>query len=181
MEPEPFDACWRRLDRADVHRREAIEIWNDYIDEHPCQYALDHEGGGVHILRVWRGRPMPTELAVVTGEWFYSLRSALDYLIWATAVHVSGALPPPGEGALQYPIYDTEQAWTNNLYRLKPLADHHREMLREMQPFASDNDLAWRPRSGFTADVDDRGWHLFYDTYLEGRPVLDPCRLQPQR
>jgi integrase len=74
------------------------------------------------------------------------LRSALDYLIWATAVHMSGALPPPGEGALQYPIYDTEQAWTNNLYRLKPLADHHREMLREMQPFASDNDanyLGW--------------------------------------
>jgi hypothetical protein len=89
--------------------------------------------------------------------------------------------PRPARGALQYPIYDTEQAWTNNLYRLKPLADHHREMLREMQPFASDNDLAWRPRSGFTADVDDRGWHLFYDTYLEGRPVLDPCRLQPQR
>jgi hypothetical protein len=34
--------------------------------------------------------------------------------------------------------------------------------------------LAWRPRSDFTAEDDNgRGWHLFYDTYLEGRPVLD--------
>jgi hypothetical protein len=34
--------------------------------------------------------------------------------------------------------------------------------------------LAWRPRSDFTAEDDDgRGWHLAYDTYLEGSPVLD--------
>ncbi len=34
--------------------------------------------------------------------------------------------------------------------------------------------LAWRPRSDFTTEDDDgRGWHLAYDTYLEGRPVLD--------
>jgi hypothetical protein len=33
--------------------------------------------------------------------------------------------------------------------------------------------LAWRPRSDFTADTGGRGWHMFYDTYLEGHPVLD--------
>jgi hypothetical protein len=34
--------------------------------------------------------------------------------------------------------------------------------------------LAWRPRSDFTTGDDNgRGWHLFYDTHLEGRPVLD--------
>jgi hypothetical protein len=127
---------------------------------------------------------MPAELAVVTGEWFYSLRSALDYLIWATAVHVSGALPPPGEGALQYPIYDTEQAWTNNLYRLKPLADHHREMLREMQPFASDNDanyLGWINR---LARIDRHRRLSVMTSYLaELQPVLalpEGCSAQLQ-
>jgi hypothetical protein len=64
---EPFDACWLRLDRADIHRREAIEIWNSYYTEHPCQWSLDHEGDGVHILRVWRDQPMPAALAIVTG------------------------------------------------------------------------------------------------------------------
>lgn len=33
--------------------------------------------------------------------------------------------------------------------------------------------LAWRPRSDFTANTDGEGRHLFYDTYLEGCPVLD--------
>ncbi len=34
--------------------------------------------------------------------------------------------------------------------------------------------LTWRPRSDFTTDDDNgRGWHLFYDTYLEGRGLLD--------
>ena len=33
--------------------------------------------------------------------------------------------------------------------------------------------LAWRPRSDFTANTGGDGRHLFYDTYLEGRPVLD--------
>lgn len=34
--------------------------------------------------------------------------------------------------------------------------------------------LARRPRSAFTAEDDNgRGWHLSYDAYLEGRPVLD--------
>jgi hypothetical protein len=33
--------------------------------------------------------------------------------------------------------------------------------------------LAWRLRSDFTTTTDGRGWHLLYDTYLEGRPVLD--------
>lgn len=29
------------------------------------------------------------------------------------------------------------------------------------------------PVSDFKAGPDGRGWHLLYDTYLEGRPVLD--------
>ena len=33
--------------------------------------------------------------------------------------------------------------------------------------------LVWRTRSDFKAGPDGRGWHLLYDTYLEGCPVLD--------
>jgi hypothetical protein len=33
--------------------------------------------------------------------------------------------------------------------------------------------LAWRPRSDFTASTDGRDWHLYYDRFLAGRPVLD--------
>ena len=101
---------------------------------------------GTYVLHLWQEAPTPPEFAVTMGEWLYNVRSALDYLIWATAAHVSGENPPPREDRLQYPIYDSERAWRNNLHRLEPLAEHHREMIRIMQPFASDADanfLGW--------------------------------------
>ena len=58
----------------------------------------------------------------------------------------NGQMPPPGEGGLQYPIYDEAAAWKKNEWRLKSLGEHHREMLLSMQPFNSDLDanfLGW--------------------------------------
>jgi hypothetical protein len=122
------------------------ELWNQYLDGHPFETTLDGEGDGVYIIRVWQDPPPPDQLAVMIGEWLYNVRSALDYIIWATAAHQSGRIPPPGDGQLQYPIYDSESAWAANLYRLKDLAEHHRVMLKTMQPFNSDADanyLGW--------------------------------------
>lgn len=136
----PFEACWHRLDRANVHRQSLVEIWNGFIADHPYDFSLDHQGGGVFILRLWQERPFPSEFAVITGEWLYSLRCTLDYIMWATAVYVNGSIPPPGESTLQYPIYENEGAWDKNLHRLKPLSSHHCEMLRKMQPFNSNPD-----------------------------------------
>lgn len=146
MRDDPFAPCWHRWNRANEHRANLAEIWNTFIADHPYDFSLDHEGGGQYVLRVWQEVPMPADFAVIMGEWLYNLRSTLDYVIWATAAHVTGQSPPPNEEKLQYPIYDNEQAWRSNLYRLQPLAEHHREMLRVMQPFASDlnaNYLGW--------------------------------------
>ncbi len=146
MREAPFAACWHRWDRANKHRTSLSEIWNGYIAQHPYDFSLDGQGDGTYILRVWQEAPMPPEFAVIMGEWLYNLRSALDYMIWATAVYETGRLPPPKQEQLQYPIYDTKQAWRNNIYRLQPLADHHRTMLHSMQPFNSDLDanyLGW--------------------------------------
>lgn len=95
------------------------QLWNVYISSHPFTPSLIEEGDGVYILRVWEDQPPPPELGVATGEWLYNVGSALDYVIWATAAHESGVIPPPDEAQLQYPIYDTEEAWNRNLYRLK--------------------------------------------------------------
>lgn len=146
MRDHPFASCWHRWERASEHRASLAEIWNSYIAEHPYDFSLGYEGEGQYVLRVWQDAPMPPGFAVIMGEWLYNLRSTLDYIIWATAVHTAGQSPPPNEARLQYPIYDSEQAWLSNLYRLESLAEHHREMLRSMQPFASDVDanyLGW--------------------------------------
>lgn len=137
MIDSPFDACWDRLERADDHSSAMATIWNEYLDDEPFDCSLFHQGEGVHVLQVWQTIPIPTGFALEFGEWLYNLRACLDYIIWATCTHVTGQMPPLDEGTLQYPIYEHESAWANNLYRLKHLRDHHREMLLRMQPFNS--------------------------------------------
>jgi hypothetical protein len=146
MREELFAPCWHRWNRADEHRSSLASIWNDYIAEHPYDFSLVGMNNGTYVLHLWHEAPMPPEFAVTMGDWLYNIRSTLDYLIWATAAYASGENPPPNDDRLQYPIYDSERAWRNNLYRLEPLAEHHREMLHIMQPFASDADanfLGW--------------------------------------
>ena len=146
MRDELFATCWHRWNRADEHRSSLASIGNDYIAEHPYDFSLVGIDNGTYVLQLWQEAPMPQDFAVVMGEWLYNVRSSLDYLIWATAVYASGQNPPPNEDKLQYPIYDNERAWRNNLYRLDPLAERHREMLHIMQPFSSDADanfLGW--------------------------------------
>lgn len=135
-----FRACWDRVERAEVHRSQLVEVWNDYLDREPFDCRLNHEGEGIHILEIWQSVPPPPEFSLRLGEWLYHLRACLDHIVWATAAYVSGSLPPPDQGRLQYPIYESERAWRNNLSRLGSLKDHHREMLWRMQPFNSDRD-----------------------------------------
>jgi hypothetical protein len=168
-----FDPCWRRIDRADTHRRRMSEVWNEHLDGHPYDFDLLHEGGGVHILRVWEEYPVPAEFAIRLGEWLYNVRSCLDYIIWATAAYVTGTVPPPDEATLQYPVYESKAAWDRNLYRLKHLADHHRHMLWTMQPFNSDPDANYLGAINNLARIDRHRRPTNRTAYLaEFEPVV---------
>jgi hypothetical protein len=141
-----FAHAWARQSRANEITDRMVEIWNGYIADHPYSASLIGQGDGVYILRVYEDVRLPQEFAVATGEWINHLRSALDYTIWAASAHTSGRVPPPNQGQIQYPIYESREAWERNLYRLDALADHHRAMLFTMQPFNSDADanyLGW--------------------------------------
>lgn len=146
MSTDPFEVCWDRLERATSHRVALAEVWNEYIDTHPYDFRLNHKGHGVHVLEVMQTRPIPSDFALELGEWLYNARSCLDYIVWATSAYVTGAIPPPKDGVLQYPIYETPAAWESNMFRLRGLADHHRAMLHQMQPYNGDADanyLGW--------------------------------------
>ncbi|WP_446214197.1 hypothetical protein [Micromonospora sp. IBSANI012] len=150
-----------------------VEVWNDYVERQPHDIQLVHQGEGVHVIRVIENEPIPADFAGLFGEWLYNLRASLDYIIWAAAAYASGALPPPSEGVLQYPIYEDEAAWKRNLYRLKGLPEHQQRRLREMQPFVSDPDanfLGWINR---LARIDRHRTLVDGACYLaEVRPVM---------
>ena len=90
-------------------------MWNKFLEQHPYEFTVVHEGGGSFVMRVHQEIPTPPEMAVLIGEWLYNLRCALDYSVYAAAVCVSGQDPPPGAGQLQFPIYESEAAFLGNL------------------------------------------------------------------
>lgn len=174
MIDSPFDACWDRLERAEEHSSALATMWNEYLDDEPFDCDLFHEGEGVHILRVWQTIPVPAGFSLEFGEWLYNLRACLDYIIWATCAHVTGQIPPPDEGTLQYPIYEHESAWKSNLYRLKHLRGHHREMLLLMQPFNSDADANYLGTINRLARIDRHRRLTITTGYIaEREPIVE--------
>jgi hypothetical protein len=146
VDTDLFEGSWTRWERANQHRTAMAQVWNTYLADHPFDFSLADRDGGEFVLQVHQSFPVPALFSVLCGEWLYNLRGCLDYIIWATAAHQNSVVPPPNEGKLQYPIYSSQRDWTNNLYRLKGLAEHHREMLLQMQPFNSSPDanyLGW--------------------------------------
>jgi hypothetical protein len=169
----PFDSCWDRLERASSHRVALADIWNEFIRDHPFDFSLIHEGDGIHVLAVEQTMPMPPAFSLELGEWLYNARACLDYIIWATAAYVTGTLPPPDEGTLQFPIYESTEAWTRNEYRLKHLAAHHRQMLLHMQPFNSNADANYLGTINRLARIDRHRRLTVGTAYLaEMEPVV---------
>lgn len=141
-----FESARLRVSRAQTRAREMSETWNAYLAPHPFEFLLLRTSPTEYLLRIEQNQPTPLDLPALFGEWLYNLRSALDHVVWAAAAYSSGTVPPAGEDGLQYPIYDTEESWKRNLWRLRPLADHQVAMLKMMQPYNSDPDanyLGW--------------------------------------
>lgn len=134
-----FDACWHRLERASVHRREAAEVWNEYIDRHPFETVLVSHGDGSYSMFIEQEEPVPHELPVLFGEWLYILRAALDYAVYETAVVASGKRPPPRSGDLQFPVCDSKDMFDRSRKNLRALAPHQLDLLEMMQPYQHDN------------------------------------------
>lgn len=173
MLEDPFESCWGRIERLSVHRAALAAIWHEFIEDHPFDFALRHDGGGVHVLVVNQLRPIPAEFALVVGEWLYNARACLDHIMWATAAYVSSQVPPPDEGTLQYPVYGSLNAWKQNEYRLKHLGEHHRTMLFQMQPFNSDADANYLGVVNDLARIDRHRRLTVTTTYLRDlQPVI---------
>jgi hypothetical protein len=130
-----FEGCFARLDRAQEHCVEFSAEWARYIEGHPAELSVHVEDSGRGTVSIVRYQPPPHRLSLLVGEVLYELRAALDNCLYESAVQYSGQDPPPDEGLLQFPIYDTAESWTRNLYRLRHLSDEHRAMLERIQPY----------------------------------------------
>jgi hypothetical protein len=143
---DPFKGCWDRYDRAIVHREEAAKVWADFLD-HDDAYSIslymepEREGVGRGTVVVRQYEPIPSLLSILMGEYFYNLRAALDYAVYATAVIDNGWHdPPPRERDLQFPVCDTPESWRANAFHVAPLSERHRSWIEQVQPYQGAED-----------------------------------------
>ena len=86
----------------------------------------------------------------------------------STKASRDGALEATDEGKAGLAIVWARKFRTHDVVEVSHAADIYSDYYTNLYGV-----LAWRLRSDFTTSTDGRGWHDYYDRYLEGRPVLD--------
>lgn len=161
--PGPFDAAFAKLDHATLRRAEFAGIWADYVSRHPWEPRLRQGSPGRFEVVLVVQDPAPAALSLVFSEWLAAIRGALDNGLYALAIALSGQDPPPGAGALQFPIATTPQEFRKQAKRLATLPPQIVDMFERAQPYQSpegpeSNLLFWVHQLARTDR--HRTWHL---------------------
>jgi hypothetical protein len=65
----------------------------------------------------------------------YQLRAALDSLVYEVAIIDSKSDPPPHADKLEFLVRGSEDTFDQGAWKIKPLTDQHRRMIRSIQPY----------------------------------------------
>ena len=158
--PLDLASCRAKLSRAKVHietlERE-IRIWsqsnpysiskktNEDFTRHSCVISILKQADRV----AW---------SLIAGDAIHNLRSALDHLVYAIAVHQTNRDPPPGERILEFPICDTAKWFTKARTKLTMLSASVVDEIERFQPYNRTHKRL-PPLLGMLRDFDDRDKH----------------------
>jgi len=99
--------------------------------------------------------PNTMQWALIFGDIVHCLRSALDHMVYAIAVHESNADPPPNERKIMMPLKTTTDGFAANAYRIKVLSQEVRTRIEALQPYPGSHNEAL----GLLDDLDIRDKH----------------------
>ena len=147
----PFQTCWDRVARAEIHRQALIHVWAglDTQSVYSSQAKVDPNGDGKFFLRtVQRDWLLPFSLEL--GEMLYQLRSALDSCVYDAACLEFKQCPPPDEERWNFPIFETPEKFDEGgVRRMKKLPDDMRGLLEAVQLYSGRRCQAY----GMTWDI----------------------------
>lgn len=150
-----LDNIFLKLDRGSARAAALSDSIAAFCRDHPIMLDAQLREGrmGVNLVCQMEGLTAPLmEWSVELGEIVYSLRSALDNLIYVCAQTVSD--PPPRPRDLQFPIIQESRHYENAVRHIVPqLSGEIADLLEKLQPYQ-------RSRSD-----------------VEGSPELDPLVL----
>jgi hypothetical protein len=168
-----------RLARARQHYKSFAGLWAGYLDRQPHHLDASIDASGLGTIAVVEDEPIPTELALMLGEFLYQLRAALDNCLYAVAVIDSGQNPPPNAQLLEWPICLNEDKWQASTRRLKALSPEILTALEAIQPYrAQSPDWNCLRILHDLARVDrHRALHLVTTYHAAGRAKIDRSRV----
>jgi hypothetical protein len=134
---DPLSGVRAKLQRADKHFAELDEIRQDWLDADKGEIVHEnHPEAREYVVICKRAPEPPPEIGVVVGEMMHSLRSCLDNLVYALAIHETKQNPPPCWKQLQFPILSNEADFNGRWKeRLSVFSDTARAVMKELQPF----------------------------------------------
>lgn len=140
---DPFEGCWKRIDRAEAHRVAFAEGWESLIKNDSYTLVVEVEGDGAAgaVRIVPDGTVDTASLALDIGEMLYQLRAAIDGAIYDAATVIHRVSPPPNHEKLQFPIARCDAEWEDRAKRdLWPLTDQLRDYIKSVQPYLTPAD-----------------------------------------
>lgn len=138
----PANTMWMddiaaRLKRAEEHfdafQRE-VNAWN-----HTRPYGIEKQVNSdftrYSVIARIKGIPPTQRWSLIVSDCLSSLRSALDYLVYAIAIQESGMNPPPDEGKLQFLIADNLERFEKSAWHIQSLTEETRRLIESVQPY----------------------------------------------
>jgi hypothetical protein len=161
---DPFDGIEAKIDRAGEHIDALYGEIREWAKGDPYTVEAEPKGQSTHHRLYVRLHEVPDvrRWGLLFGDAVHNLRSALDHLVYAGAIRVSGQDPPPDFNVLQFVIADDEPRWASGLYHLKvpPLSEEMRTFVKSVQPYeASGVDRVQYDFLRWLRDLDDADKH----------------------
>ncbi len=131
-----------KLLRAEAH---FIAVYEDIRSKiQTCAYSIEHRRNDdfteLSVLVRTSGGTLPLLWwTLVIADCINNLRTALDYLIFAIAVHESGKNPPPKEKKLAFIIADEPADFSSALGKMGDLSIDARNAIESVQPYNRKN------------------------------------------
>lgn len=98
------------------------------------------------------------DISLIAGDCIHNLRSALDHLVYAIAVHESSQDPPPDARRLAFPITCKPSEFADARRRIKSLSDSVRAAIEAVQPYNRPHP-EFPPLLGLLGEFDDLDKH----------------------
>jgi hypothetical protein len=133
-----LDSVNAKLARADYHAQVLKDAIKPWMDTNPYRVSRDVNADSTRyslVAHLTGKEPELQEWSLIAGDCLHNLRSVLDHLVYAVAVHESGANPPPDERNLMFPIADTLENFNKNTWRIQNLSEPVRRVIEAVQPF----------------------------------------------